>query len=278
MKLLSCKSEAWLEPKLFMILKRCLSVSATLLRVLCPLRRMFRLIAEDTRRSSSDLFGIYFYKKEKVGVKLAAAVEQAPDLVCASREFSSATISSSIEHGFRANMLFWWNCLIYISFSMPENYSHYIFIFCFRSEVLGWWNGSQGKELIAKKECLSSIPRTQTMEERRDSFSLWPLHRHWGTQTTTHKIYVNQYKNVSMKQEYSRILCTVAQNISDAWKTQMLEPLLRLPALLCGATLSSCTAWYSVQWKYGRLYWEMRGTGSEGTWVWIIYMCLQWHQ
>lgn len=45
-----------------------------------------------------------------------------------------------------------------------------------------------------------------------------------------------------MKQEYSRILCTVAQNISDAWKTQMLEPLLRLPALLCGATLSSCTA------------------------------------
>lgn len=29
-----------------------------------------------------------------------------------------------------------------------------------------------------------------------------------------------------MEQESSRILCTVAQNISDAWKTQMLEPLL----------------------------------------------------
>lgn len=66
---------------------------------------MLTLIVEDTRRSSSDLFGICFYKK-KVGVKLAADAEQAPDLVCVSREFLSATISSSIEHGFRANMLF----------------------------------------------------------------------------------------------------------------------------------------------------------------------------
>lgn len=32
------------------------------------------------------------------------------------------------------------------------------------------------------------------------------------------------------------------QNISDAWKTQVLEAVLQSPALLCGAALSSCTA------------------------------------
>lgn len=46
--------------------------------VLCSLRRMFTLIKENIRRSSSDLFGIScFYKK--LGVKLAADVKQAPD-------------------------------------------------------------------------------------------------------------------------------------------------------------------------------------------------------